>query len=181
MAKTRQLSEPEQKARSKRDGLTRRDYNAKHSKFAKQAPKTEAGDFEIVATFVGNPVPQTAPFPNLAAALARFSRLGGDDSNKGNPDILDLRIIQNKVIRNDKGEVVELRREAIYGFQRGGNQEFANSKVETLWKQSGSNGATLSMKQIRQSPKLTVAYTNGELEIAKQVVTGGQAWWERRA
>lgn len=175
MAKQRTLSEDEQKARAKRKGLTRREFNAQHSKFVNKPPKTSAGDFEVVAIFDGNPAPQTAPFPNESAALARFERL------LTNPNVMDLRVIQNKVVTIPERNVSELRRVALYTFQRGGNQEFANSKTEILWRQRGSNGSTFSEKHIWQSPKLQKAAVNGELEVAKWLVHGGQAWWERRA
>ena len=175
MAKTRQLSEDELKARAKRKGLTRREFNAQHSKFAFKKPTTSAGDFEVVAIFEGNPAPQTAPFPNEAASLARFERL------MSNPAVLDLKVIQKQVVVIPERGVSMLRRVALYSFQRGGNQEFANSKTEILWKLKGTNGATFSDKQLWQSPKLAEAAIRGEIEVAKWLTHGGQAWWERRA
>lgn len=174
MSKTRQLSEDEQKARAKRKGLTRREFNAQHSKFAGKTKVTAtSGSFEVAALFDGNPVVQTAPSPNLEAALARFIRLSS------NPDAISLRLIENKVRQGLDDKPAGLRQEVLYSLLRGGRQEFANSTVETLWSRPNGN-TNYSQKQIKQSPKLLEAFVSGELVIAKQLVSGGSAWWEPR-
>lgn len=172
MAKTRQLSEDEQKARQTRyGGMTRREFNAKHQRPRREAARS--GSFEVVVIFDGNPVPQTAPFPNESAALARFDRL------MSNPDVLNLKVVENKTVYDASGKAVGLRQVALYSFQRGGSQEFANSKRETLWRRKGGN-SSFTNKQIHASPALLKASFAGELEIAKTVYYDGQAWWERR-
>lgn len=172
MAKQRTLSDAEQAARKKRNGMTRREFNAKHSKFANRAPKAENGSYEIVALFDGNPVPQTAPFPNVAAALARFERLST------NENIQSLKLIENRTAYDNNGNAVGLRQSVLYSLVKTG-QEFANSRIEALWRKKGGN-SILKEKAVFASPSLTKAAANGELELFKFIAVGGNPWWETR-
>lgn len=173
MAKTRQLSEAEQKARAIRyGGMTRKEFNARHQR--PKAATARSGNFEVVALFDGNPAPQTAPFPNEIAAYERFIRLSS------NPNVNDLRVVENRVAYDADGKPIGLRRVTLFSLQRFGSQQFANSKTETLWQRKGGN-STFTEKQLRTSPKLMEARNNNELEIAKEIYYGGQPWWERRA
>lgn len=162
----RQLSEAEQIARNKYNGLTRRQYNAEHGKFSKanKAPKARVGSFFVVALFDGNPVPQQAPFPNDLAALARFEKL------MTNPNVMELKLIESPP---------KSKTSTLYSFQRSGAQRFANSTVETLYAAKGDN-TLLSMKAIKQSDKLLDKFYNGEITAVKEYWSGGSAWWERR-
>lgn len=165
----RQLSEPEQAARDKRGGLTARQYRQKHSKFA--LPKGRAGEFEIITLIDGANAPQMARFNNEIPALIQFEKL------LSNPELRSVKLVEIKTIFLDTGKVV--RPETIYQFQRAGNQQYANSKIETLYRRKGGNDV-FAMKVIKRSPKLLEAYQNNELEVAKERYVGGEAWWERR-
>jgi len=171
MAKTK-YTEAEFRALEKYKGLTRRAYNAKHSKFANHTASAVNGSFEVVALFEGNPVEQTAPFPNELAALSRFERLSS------NPNVLSLKVVQN-VPQMIDGKPTGLRRVALYSLTKSG-QEFANSRREILWKQKGGN-SVFTEKAIWQSANLTKLAAAGELEVHKFLATGGNAWWEARA
>jgi len=173
MTKQRQLSEDEQKARAKRKGMTRREYNRKHSKFAGRVSSARSGSFEVAAVYEGNPVPQTVPFPNELAALARFDVL------RSNSNLLSVKVIENKVRYDASGKANGLRQETLYSFVRGGPQEFANSKYETLWGREGGN-TTYRYKNIKASPKLLEAFSQGEFKVVKQIAYDGSPWWERR-
>jgi hypothetical protein len=109
MTKQRTLTEAEEKARKKYGGLTRRDYNAKNSKFANHR-STVQGNFELVALFHGKPLPDTATFPNEAAVLARFERLCSS------PALMAIRVVHHKS---------NIKPSTIYSFQRYGEQECA--------------------------------------------------------
>lgn len=170
---SKQLSEAEQKARVKYKGLTRRDYNAAHSKFANHRPKSEDGSFEVVAMFNGNPAPQTAPFPNEAAALARFDML------QKNPAIYNLKAVKNVVAYNADGRPTGMRPVTLYSLHRSG-QEFANSKVEVLYRRPGGNDV-FNTRHILTRPDLIQLYRAGQLEVAKRVITGGTPWWKSKA
>lgn len=170
---SRQLSEAEQKARDKRGGLTRRQYNAANSKFANHRPKSENGSFEVVALYNDNPAPQTAPFPNEASALARF------DTLRKNPDAYYLRVVKNEVIYGADGRPSGMRQVTLYSLHRSG-QEFANSRVETLYRRQGGNDV-FGMKHILSTPDLTALALVGQLEVAKKIIRGGTPWWASRA
>ncbi len=169
----KELSESEQKARVKYKGLTRRQFNSQYSKFAGHRPKSENGSFEIVALFNGNPAPQTAPFPNEAAALTRFDVL------RGNPAAHSIKIVKNVVEYGADGRAKGLRPTTIYSLTRSG-QEFANSKVELLYRRKGGNDV-FNMKHILSRPELAQLMLRGELEVAKRIITGGTPWWASKA
>jgi hypothetical protein len=171
--KQRELSEAETKARKKYDGMTRRQYNRTKGKFANLEPKSENGSFEVVTVFDGNPVEQTAPFPTMAAALSRFEKLST------NPNIRTLKVVKNVVTFNSKGEATGMNRVAIHTLHRLG-QQFANSRLETIYRRPGGN-ETLTLKAIKGSPRLYELYATGQLEVVKQVATGGHPWWSQRA
>lgn len=109
MTKQRTPTEAEEKARKKYGGLTRREYNAKHSKFANHRP-TVQGNFELIALFHNKLMPDTATFPNEAAAVARFDRV------LGSPALMAVRVVHHKS---------NIAPSTIYCFQRFGAQEFA--------------------------------------------------------
>lgn len=161
MTKQRTLSEAEQAARKKYGGLTAREFRAKNSKFNR--PVTTSGSYDVEAIFDGNPVVQTAPFPNDAAAIARFERLSS------NPNVLEVRVVQSK----------DGKRATIFSLKKGG-QEFANSKTTTIYREPNGN-TMLTMKTIKASPRLTDAFLANKLEAVKHKAEGGQAWWERSA
>lgn len=170
---SKQLSEAEQKARVKYKGLTRRQFNAEHSKFANHRPKSEDGSFEIVALFSGNPVPQTAPFPNEAAALVRFEMM------RRNPAVHTVKVVKNVVNYNADGRPTGMRPVVLYSLHRSG-QEFANSKVETLYRRPGGNDV-FNMRHILTRPDLIQLHQAQQLEVAKRIITGGTPWWASKA
>lgn len=122
MTKTRTLSEAEQKARKKYEGLTRRQYNATEGRHAKHRRKSRNGSFEVVALFVGKTVPDTAPFPNEAAALARFDRLST------NPALLNVKVVEHRDVFNADNVLLGKRSETLYALTTMA-QEFANSRA----------------------------------------------------
>lgn len=160
----RELREDEIAARKRYGGMTRRQYNA--TKRPTYTPKGRTGSFVVRAIFRGNPQPQEAPFPNESAAVARFERLSTNES------ALSISVIETKIDNNGNK-----RQNVLYSLLRLG-QEFANSKIETLYR----NGDTVvGLKAIKASPKLFDAYNNGNLEVHSYSAYGGEAWWERRA
>lgn len=163
--KTRKPSEAELKAYAKRGGLTRRAFNA--SKRKPEAPRR--GAFQVVALFDGNPVPQTADFPNEAAALARFDRLASS------PNLKNIKVVEFRTMVDDKGNVTSKQQLALFSFTKLG-QVFANSKFETLYQRKGGNGPVLTLKALRDMDADPAAY-----EVYKQVAYDGSPWWERRA
>lgn len=172
MTKQRQLSEAEQAARAQCGGLTRREWRAKTSKFHR--PMTgRSGSFEVAGLFEGNTAEQTDAFPNELAALARFQTLST------NPNLISLNLIENQVIRGRNDEAVGLKGVVLYSLHKYG-QEFANSKTVTIYKEPGGN-ATLTMKAIKASERLSDAYFSNKLEVVKHRAEGGEPWWERRA
>ena len=80
---------------------TARQRRQRTSKFANHVPKKKGSSFEIAAIFEGNPQPQTAPFPNLAAALARFVRLST------NPALQTVKLIEYS-FNNETGKRVNV-------------------------------------------------------------------------
>lgn len=160
----RELREDEIAARKRYGGMTRRQYNA--SKRPAYTPKSRTGSFVVRAIFRGNPKPQEIPFPNESAAVARFERLST------NENALSVSVIETRL--DSRGNK---RQSVIYSLLRLG-QEFANSKVETLYRSSDS---VVGLKAIKASPKLLEAYCNGNLEVHSYLAYGGEAWWERRA
>lgn len=169
----KQLSEDEQKARVKYKGMTRREYNAQHSKFANHRPKSEDGSFEIVALYSDNPIPQTAPFPNEAAALARFDVL------RASPACQSVKVVKNVVRYGIDGKPSGLIPVTLYSLTKTG-QQFANSKVATHYRRKGTT-EVFGMDHILRTPELISLSKAGQLEVAKVVITGGKLWWDTKA
>lgn len=163
-------SEAKKAALIKYDGLTARQYRAKHSKHAKHHPKSESGNFLVQSLHVGNDAPQTTNFPNIDAALARFIRLSSADN------LISVKVIKPVVIYGPNNAAIGTRDVVLYAYTKAVNgQQFCNSKSVTLYKDGNS---ILSMKAIKNSERLTDKLYNGQLEVHSERFEGGQAWWE---
>lgn len=106
---------------SKETKETARQRRARTSKFNKRDENARMGSFEIMATFEGNPKPQSAPFPNLSAALARFDRLST------NPALQVVKLIEFTTMRDSNDNQAGTRINVLHQLNRT-NQEFANGK-----------------------------------------------------
>lgn len=171
--KIRELSDAEKTARKKYNGMTRREFNAKHGKFANHVAKTDtAGSFEVVAIFLGSEdKPQSAPFPNLDAALSRYNRICSNES------LVAVKLVEEVAVLMD-GKAVGTRQRVLHSFTRN-NQEFANSRIEALWRKK-SDGSLVKEAAALKNPALIKSAAEGGLELYKFVAIGGQPWWELR-
>lgn len=166
--KARTLSEPEQQARKKRDGLTAREFRAKHSKFKHVTTKNDVGSFEVQVLMYGNDLPQTAPFNNRHAALARFEKM------TTNPNVSVVKLVQYTMAATG-----ESKKNVLLQVVKT-NQTFANSKTEIFYRRKGSNDL-FGKSAIEKQPALQKLYLEDALEVARYASVGGHPWWERRA
>lgn len=100
---------------------TARQRRARTSKFNRRDENARTGSFEIMALFDGNPKPQSAPFPNLSAALARFDRLST------NPALTVVKLIEFTTLRGADDNQAGTRINVLHQLNRT-HQEFANGK-----------------------------------------------------
>lgn len=172
--KIRELSDAEKTARKKYNGMTRREYNAKHGKFAKLGDReTDTnGQYEVVAMFFGNDKPQSAPLPSLNAAIARFQRLSS------NENLIALKLIEHVVVYDKDGNATGTRPVTLHSFTKTG-QEFANSRIEALWRKK-TDGSIVKDNLVMKNTALLKSAENGDLELYRFVAIGGQPWWETR-
>lgn len=170
--KTRQLSEAEQIARKKYDGMTRREFNATKGKFAKQQPKARKGNFIVAALFYGNDTAQPHSFPVYEAALAHFDKL----SINANISVLKLIEIV-PVIDADGKQTNETKSKVLFQLNKT-NQQFCNSKEEIIWRMKHGQQTEYRKKAIENSDTLMAAMANNNLEISRIVYYDGNPWWE---
>ena len=166
----RALSEAEEAARKKYDGMTRREYKAKHSKFKSDPTTSRKGNFVVAALFYGNDTPQPTSFPVIGAALAHFDKL----SKNANVSVLKL-IEYTPKLDKDGNPTNESKASVLHQLNKT-NQQFANSKVEHIWRRPDAL-TEYRKKAIENNDDLMRAFLNNGLVLSRSVYYDGNPWW----
>lgn len=158
--RTRELNEAEKKARQRYEGLTAREYRAKHSKFKKADPNYRKGSFIVTSLYYGHDQGQEAPVKTLTEAMAHYA------ATVKNRNALVVKVIE--LVKNAEGETV---RKVLHQYHNT-NMQFINSKKEIIYRVEG----TTTLLTEKGVVKHQVPYS--KLQVARVIYTDGSPWWD---